>query len=403
MDHILIKFIKKFEINDWHKLSKNVIKYNGNRIAKVLPMKQKIFFNHPIYQKNESEYKIMKKIENFANTPNNVDKVVIDNHDILLMDFEGVSLFHDIKNVSDETMLSIIKEVLETLHCLQQKFLGFLHNDLHIGNILLHQKKITIIDYGYSNIPLIVENFEIKNNIALEAPSYVDCFPDNTKDAIVFLKSIEETLICKKLVPKFEQTMNFISKYNYYMWTPTFKHIANFSNPNEILTNNCEPNDNFIDEFRSKAKEPSKEVKNDIKNFMKKIFLIIDKTHMLKRLSLAICFIDFLYIGEFFSRSDFFSLFVNIFEERTWLGHQGIVGFLKENVSRQNYKTFLDRFSKMPSKIEYQLKCSKKLDNICKKIHSTCDINCKDILTYYRPYIGLEKFTYEMMANKSFI
>lgn len=116
------------------------------------------------YKKFEQEFIILKNLQNNSKICKVLDFIVGD-HIILVQEYiQGETLYNEItkNDISLNEKLNLIDQILNTFSFIHSN--GFIHGDIHSGNILVDKfKKIKIIDFGLSNRETLEED-EIVNN-----------------------------------------------------------------------------------------------------------------------------------------------------------------------------------------------------------------------------------------------
>lgn len=97
-----------------------------------------------------SEYLIHRKL--YRSFPSFVPKPISYSNGYLTTQNFGISLkkWLSTKKYSDNTVFQIIRNVQLILKKINKKFPKFRHMDLHLDNILIHNGKIRITDFGMS-------------------------------------------------------------------------------------------------------------------------------------------------------------------------------------------------------------------------------------------------------------
>jgi serine/threonine protein kinase len=155
--------------------------------------------------------------QNLRNIPNlNKPHYDLSKQNIIVMELcEGGSLdkWLDRNTATDATMHQIIKQILETLRKIQDKYPYFRHNDLHVENIFVSRKRgFLIADFGWARLKEKGTNPAVNTANGTTTASHYGVGPktDARYDQHLFLNQLRD--IALKTPSKFPKTLAFLNK-----------------------------------------------------------------------------------------------------------------------------------------------------------------------------------------------
>jgi len=156
-------------------------------------------------------------VQNLRNIPNlNKPHFDLSKQNIIVMELcEGGSLDKWLNQnvVTDETMHQIIKQILETIRKIQDKYPYFRHNDLHVENIFVSRKRgFLIADFGWARLKEKGTNPAVNTANGTATASHYGVGPktDARYDQHLFLNQLRD--IALKTPSRFPKTLAFLDK-----------------------------------------------------------------------------------------------------------------------------------------------------------------------------------------------